>query len=456
MINKTLKIVLLGIFVAFSGFSGSAYAAEADNKKTYDLLNLFGEVFERVRSEYVDDTDDQELIESAISGMLNSLDPHSSYLDKKTFSDMQVRNKGEFGGLGIEVTMENGLVKVISPIDDTPAFKAGIKPGDFFTHLDGNPIIGMTLSEAVDQMRGKVGTEIKLTVLREGMDPFDVTIIRAIIKIRTVRSNVVDDIGYVRITQFNAQATAGLEKAFNKFNKEPGAGKLLGLIIDLRSNPGGLLDQAVLISDAFLDSGEIVSIRSKKKPEESQRFQARKGDISGGIPIVVMINGGSASASEIVAGALQDHGRAIILGTKSFGKGSVQTIQPLSGYGAIKITTSRYYTPSGLSIQSVGITPDIIVPLAKLESLEPSKLRRERDLRGALDKDNGQKEDEKKDKEADKKEKDAKNGNGPKIDKDTDAGADKKDETEDYQLTRARDLIRGIALYRNMKSSESK
>ena len=456
MINKTIKIVLLSTFIAFSSFTSSVYAAETDSKKTYELLNLFGEVFERVRSQYVDDTDDQELIESAISGMLNSLDPHSSYLDKKTFSEMQVRNKGEFGGLGIEVTMENGLVKVISPIDDTPAFKAGIKPGDFFTHLDGNPIIGMTLNEAVDQMRGKVGTDIKLTVLREGMDPFDVTITRAIIKIRTVRSNVVDNIGYIRITQFNAQAMAGLEKAFNKFNKEPGKGKLLGLIVDLRSNPGGLLDQAVSISDAFLDSGEIVSIRSKKKPEESQRFQARKGDISGGIPIVVMINGGSASASEIVAGALQDHGRAIILGTKSFGKGSVQTIQPLSGYGAIKITTSRYYTPSGRSIQSVGITPDIIVPLAKLESLEPSKLRRERDLRGALDKDNGQKEDKKED----DKEKAAKNGNGPNGDKDgdksTDKADDKKDETKDYQLTRARDLIRGISLYKGMKSSENK
>lgn len=440
MKNKIIKITLLGIFVAFSGFSNPSYGAETDSKKTYELLNLFGEVFERVRSEYVDETDDQKLIESAISGMLNALDPHSNYLDEKTFSEMQVHNKGEFGGLGIEVTMENGLVKVISPIDDTPAFKAGIKPGDLFSHLDGNPVIGMTLSEAVEQMRGKVGTDIVLTVLREGVDPFDVTITRAIIKIRTVRSSLHDDIGYVRITQFNAQALAGLEKAFRKFDKEPGKGKLRGLVVDLRSNPGGLLDQAVSISDAFLDSGEIVSIGSKKKPDQSQRFHARKGDISGGIPIVVMINGGSASASEIVAGALQDHGRAIILGTKSFGKGSVQTIQPLSGYGAIKLTTSRYYTPSGRSIQSVGITPDINVPLAKLESLEPAKLRRERDLRGALDKDNGTKDD-------------AKNAKDAKDTEDKDS-ENKDDKPDDYQLNRALDLIRGITLFQDMKSSE--
>ncbi|MDH5187634.1 MAG: S41 family peptidase [Rhodospirillaceae bacterium] len=447
MKNKNLKIALIGSFVTFFAISNSGQAAEVDKQKTYDLLNLFGEVFERVRSQYVDDTDDQKLIESAISGMINSLDPHSSYLDQKTFSEMQVHNKGEFGGLGIEVTMENGLVKVISPIDDTPAFKAGIKPGDFFTHLDGEPVIGLTLNEAVDKMRGKVGTDIKLTVLREGSDPFDVTIIRAVIKIRTVRSSVVDNIGYVRITQFNAQALAGLEKAFDKFNKEPGKGKLRGLVVDLRSNPGGLLDQAVSISDAFLDSGEIVSIRSKKKPEESQRFQAKKGDISGGIPIVVMINGGSASASEIVAGALQDHGRAILLGTKSFGKGSVQTIQPLTGYGAIKITTSRYYTPSGRSIQSVGITPDIIVPLAKLEPIEQSKLRRERDLRGALDKDNGKTKDQKES----EKTKTAPNGAN-----DNSEATDESIDANDYQLSRAFDLIRGITLFQEMKTSERK
>ena len=450
MKNKKLKIALIGSFVSFFAISNNGYAAPDDNQKTYDLLNLFGEVFERVRSEYVDDTEDQKLIESAISGMINSLDPHSSYLDEKTFSEMQVHNKGEFGGLGIEVTMENGLIKVISPIDDTPAFKAGIKPGDFFTHLDGEPVIGLTLNEAVDKMRGKVGTDIKLTVLREGSDPFDVTITRAVIKIRTVRSSVVDDIGYVRITQFNAQAMAGLEKAFEKFDKKPGKGKLRGLVIDLRSNPGGLLDQAVSISDAFLDSGEIVSIRSKKKPEESQRFQAKKGDLSGGIPIVVMINGGSASASEIVAGALQDHGRAILLGTKSFGKGSVQTIQPLTGYGAIKITTSRYYTPSGRSIQSVGITPDIIVPLAKLEPIEQSKLRREKDLRGALDKDNGNngKTTDKKETDKPKSEPNDGDSNGEAADESIDAN--------DYQLSRAFDLIRGITLYKEMKTSERK
>lgn len=445
MKNKILKIALLGSFVTTFAISGNSYAAEEDKQKTYDLLNLFGEVFERVRAEYVDDTDDQKLIESAISGMINSLDPHSSYMDEKTFSEMQVHNKGEFGGLGIEVTMENGLVKVISPIDDTPAFKAGIKPGDFFTHLDGEPVSGMTLNEAVDKMRGKVGTDIVLTVLREGSDPFDVTLTRAVIKIRTVRSGVVDNIGYVRITQFNAQAMNGLEKAFDKFNKNPGKGKLRGVVLDLRSNPGGLLDQAVAISDAFLDSGEIVSIRSKKKPDESQRFQAKKGDLAEGLPMVVMINGGSASASEIVAGALQDHGRAILLGTKSFGKGSVQTIQPLTGYGAIKITTSRYYTPSGKSIQSVGIMPDIVVPLAKLETLEPTKLRREKDLPGALDKDNGKTLNQKKPNET-KPAPDDKKGDSENTDEEIDAN--------DYQLSRAFDLIRGITLFQEMKTSE--
>lgn len=412
-------------------------AAEDSKAETYELLNLFGEVFERVRSEYVDETEDRKLIEAAISGMLNSLDPHSTFLDAETFSEMQVQNKGEFGGLGIEVTMENGLVKVVSPIDDTPAFKAGIQPGDLVSHLDGEAVLGMTLSDAVDRMRGAVGTDIKLMVIRGTEDPFEVVITRAVITIRTVRSRVIDGIGYVRITQFNAQAQNGLEKAFRKFERDPGVSKLKGVVLDLRSNPGGLLDQAVSISDAFLEKGEIVSIGSKKKPEETQRFNARGGDLAQGLPLVVLINGGSASASEIVAGAIQDHGRGILLGTKSFGKGSVQTIHPMSKFGAIKITTSRYYTPSGRSIQSVGISPDIFVPRAKVENLEPEALRRERDLRGALDKENGTKDPKK-----DPKKDNGENGNAAVAD--------------DYQLTRALDLIRGITLYQDISENRSK
>lgn len=445
---KTFATTLaIGAMFAFV-LASQPKAAEHNEAKTYELLNLFGEVFERVRNEYVDETEDRKLIEAAISGMLNSLDPHSTFLDAETFAEMQVQNKGEFGGLGIEVTMENGLVKVVSPIDDTPAFNAGIQPGDLISHLDGEAVLGMTLSDAVDRMRGAVGTDIKLMVIRGTQDPFEVVITRAVITIRTVRSRLIDDIAYVRITQFNAQALAGLEKAFRKFDREPGVDKLKGVVLDLRSNPGGLLDQAVSVSDAFLERGEIVSIGSKRKPEETQRFNARGGDLAKGLPLVVLINGGSASASEIVAGAIQDHGRGILLGTKSFGKGSVQTIHPMNDYGAIKITTSRYYTPSGRSIQSVGISPDIFVPRAKVESLEPDAIRRERDLRGALDKDNGDKEkedakvDDKSDAETKPKNDNGENGNAEVVD--------------DYQLTRALDLIRGITLYRDISANGRK
>ena len=445
---KTFATTLaVGAMFAFV-LASQPKADEHNEAKTYELLNLFGEVFERVRNEYVDETEDRKLIEAAISGMLNSLDPHSTFLDAETFSEMQVQNKGEFGGLGIEVTMENGLVKVVSPIDDTPAFNAGIQPGDLISHLDGEAVLGMTLSDAVDRMRGAVGTDIKLMVIRGTQDPFEVVITRAIITIRTVRTRLIDDIAYVRITQFNAQALAGLEKAFRKFDREPGMDKLKGVVLDLRSNPGGLLDQAVSISDAFLERGEIVSIGSKRRPEETQRFNARGGDLAKGLPLVVLINGGSASASEIVAGAIQDQGRGILLGTKSFGKGSVQTIHPMNDYGAIKITTSRYYTPSGRSIQSVGISPDIFVPRAKVESLEPDAIRRERDLRGALDKDNGDKEkedakvDDKSDAETKPKNDNGENGNAEVVD--------------DYQLTRALDLIRGITLYQDISANGRK
>src|SRR6266436_5002650 len=341
-------------------------AASPNSTETYKQLNLFGEVFERVRSDYVDDVSDNSLVESAINGMLTSLDPHSNYLNTKNFNDMKVQTRGEFGGLGIEVSMENGLVKVVSPIDDTPAARAGLKPGDLITHLDGEPVQGMTLPEAVEKMRGPVSSEIKLTIRREGRDPFDVKLIRATIKIQSVRSHLEgDNIGYIRVTTFNEQTDTGLNNAMKNLKQQAG-NKLVGVILDLRNNPGGLLDQAVAVSDAFLDKGEIVSTRGRRS-EDAQRYNARQGDIAGGLPMVVLINGGSASASEIVAGALQDHHRAILLGTRSFGKGSVQTIIPLPGHGAMRLTTARYYTPSGRSIQAKGIDPDIVVEAAKIE-----------------------------------------------------------------------------------------
>jgi carboxyl-terminal processing protease len=319
-------------------------AASPNSADTYKQLNLFGEVFERVRSEYVDDVSDNSLVELAINGMLTSLDPHSNYLNTKNFNDMKVQTRGEFGGLGIEVSMESGLVKVVSPIDDTPAARAGLKPGDLITHLDGEPVQGMTLPEAVEKMRGPVSSDIKLTIRREGRDPFDVKLIRATIKIQSVRSHLEgDNIGYIRITTFNEQTDTGLNNAMKNLKQQAG-NKLVGVILDLRNNPGGLLDQAVAVSDAFLDKGEIVSTRGRRS-EDAQRYNARQGDIAGGLPMVVLINGGSASASEIVAGALQDHHRAILLGTRSFGKGSVQTIIPLPGHGAMRLTTARSTHP---------------------------------------------------------------------------------------------------------------
>ncbi len=300
--------------------------------------------------------------------MLTSLDPHSNYLDKKNFDDMKVQTRGEFGGLGIEVSMENGLVKVISPIDDTPAARAGLKPGDLITQLDGKPVQGMTLPQAVEKMRGPVNSDIKLTIRRKGRDPFDVDLTRATIHIKSVRSHLVgDDIGYIRITSFNEQTDVGLNSAMKSIKQQAG-NKLRGIILDLRNNPGGLLDQAVAVSDAFLDKGEVVSTRGRN-PDDAQRYDARPGgDIAAGLPLAVLINGGSASASEIVAGALKDHHRAILLGTRSFGKGSVQTIIPLPGHGAMRLTTARYYTPSGRSIQAKGIEPDIVVEAAKIEA----------------------------------------------------------------------------------------
>jgi len=337
--------------------------ARAAASDTYRELNLFGDVFERVRADYVEKPDDSKLVESAINGMLAGLDPHSSYMDPNSFRDMQVQTRGEFGGLGIEVTMEDGLVKVVAPIDDTPAAKAGVMANDIIVKLDDEQVQGLTLNQAVDKMRGAVNTKIKLTIMRKGADkPIEVTIVRDVIRVKSVRSHVEgDDVGYIRISQFNEQTTDGLKQAINDLNSQLGADKIKGYVVDLRNNPGGLLDQAISVSDTFLEKGEIVSTRGRN-PEETQRFNARPGDMTKGKPLIVLINGGSASASEIVAGALQDHKRATLVGTRSFGKGSVQTIIPLgAGNGALRLTTARYFTPSGRSIQAKGITPDIEV-----------------------------------------------------------------------------------------------
>ncbi len=337
--------------------------AKAAASDTYRQLNLFGDVFERVRADYVEKPDDSKLIESAINGMLAGLDPHSSYMDPKSFRDMQVQTRGEFGGLGIEVTMEDGLIKVVTPIDETPAAKAGIMANDIITQLDGEQVQGLTLNQAVEKMRGPVNTKIKLTIMRKGQDkPIEVSITRDVIRVKAVRANVEgDDVGYIRMTQFNEQTTEGLKKAITDITAKVSKDKLKGYVLDLRNNPGGLLDQAISVSDAFLEKGEIVSTRGRNA-EETQRFNARPGDLTNGKPVIVLINGGSASASEIVAGALQDHKRATVIGTRSFGKGSVQTIIPLgSGNGALRLTTARYFTPSGRSIQAKGIVPDIEV-----------------------------------------------------------------------------------------------
>ncbi len=351
--------VVVGIGQGERFIAGKAVAAATD---TYRQLNLFGDVFERIRSDYVEQPDDSKLVESAINGMLTSLDPHSSYMSPKSFKDMQVQTRGEFGGLGIEVTMEEGLVKVVAPIDDTPAARAGVRAGDIITQLDGEQVQGLSLNQAVDKMRGPVNSPITLTIKREGAaEPLQIKIVRDTIRIKSVRSREEGgDIGYLRITQFNEQTYDGLRDQIAKIEKDIPSDKLKGFVLDLRNNPGGLLDQAISVSDAFLERGEIVSTRGRNA-DESQRYNARAGDLIKGKPVVILINGGSASASEIVAGALQDHKRATLVGTRSFGKGSVQTIIPLGQNGAIRLTTARYYTPSGRSIQAKGIDPDIEV-----------------------------------------------------------------------------------------------
>ncbi len=455
-------LLLAATLLCFTQTTANAQAQNQNSSETMRQLSLFSDVLERVRADYVDEVTDEKLMETAINGMLTSLDPHSSYLNKKDFQDMQVQTKGEFGGLGIEVTMEDNIIKVVSPIDDTPAFKAGLQPNDLITHIDENPVTEMTLSEAVEKMRGTPGTKIKLTIRRGGLmgEPFDVTLTRAIIKIESVRSRAEGDVGYIRITTFNELTQPGLNKAIESLQKELGS-KLVGYVLDLRNNPGGLLDQAVSVSSTFIARGEVVSTRGRHS-EDNQIFTASGEEKIGGKPLVVLINGGSASASEIVAGALQDHRRAILLGTKSFGKGSVQTIIPLQGAGAMRLTTARYYTPSGRSIQAEGIEPDIVVEQAKVESADAEHLRREADLKGALKnpqngdkKPDDKKTDEKKaddklskkdDKTSDSKVGDAKaSDDKTKDDKAKKADADKK--PIDYQLARALDLVRGVALF---------
>jgi carboxyl-terminal processing protease len=367
-----------------------AGAQEGGRAETYRLLNLFGDVFERIRAEYVEPVNDRDAIENAIQGMLSGLDPHSSYMNPRMFRDMQVQTRGEFGGLGIEVSQEGGYIKVISPIDETPAARAGVRPGDLITHLNGNSVQGISLQEAVEQMRGERGTAIRLTIRREGAErPIELSITRDVIRPQVVRFRMEGgDIGYIRLSSFNEQTEAALRRAMQQLRQQAGA-NLKGLVLDLRNNPGGLLDQAVQVSDDFLDQGEIVSTRARRQ-EDAQRWNARAGDIAQGLPIVVLVNAGSASASEIVAGALQDHRRAVVMGVKSFGKGSVQTVMPIPGNGAMRLTTARYYTPSGRSIQATGIEPDIEVLATREDTTTAAVARRDReaDLRRALRNDN--------------------------------------------------------------------
>ncbi len=423
--------------IATTQIAGPLLAQEAESKASvYEQLDLFGDIFERIRAQYVEEVEPEELIEAAIDGMLTSLDPHSSYLSPDDAEQMRVQTRGEFGGLGIEVTQEEGFVKVVSPIDDTPADEAGIEAGDFITHVDGESILGLTLDKAVDLMRGPVGSEIVITVVREGeQEPFDVTIIRDTIKLTAVRARTEGTSVVLRVTTFNDQTYPNLEAGLKEQIEEAGGiEKVNGVVLDLRNNPGGLLTQAIKVSDAFLNEGEIVSTRGRD-PGEGERFNATVGDLTEGKPIVVLINGGSASASEIVAGALQDHRRAIVVGTKSFGKGSVQTVMPLRGDGAMRLTTSRYYTPSGRSIQALGVSPDIIVeqprPAPEPEEEEGNaRTRSEADLRGSLNNDSLS-EDEIRQIEEDRAR--------------AEATAELRE--KDYQLAYAIDILKGLSAF---------
>ncbi|RMH45548.1 MAG: S41 family peptidase [Alphaproteobacteria bacterium] len=429
---STIVGALAGAAVAVQ-FVGPLGAQEkAPVRTTYENLDLFGDAFERIRSAYVEPVDETKLIEAAINGMLTSLDPHSGYLPPSDFDDMRVQTRGEFGGLGIEVTMENGFVKVVSPIDDTPAARAGLQAGDFITHIDGESVLGMNLNEAVDKMRGPVGSEIRITVVREGVeDPFDVTLVRETIKIRAARARTIGDVVVVRVTTFNEQTHEQMKESLEaEIAKAGGIGAISGIVLDLRNNPGGLLSQAVAVADAFLERGEIVSTRGRD-PRDGERYNATPGDLAQGLPMVVLVNGGSASASEIVAGALQDHRRAVLIGAKTFGKGSVQTIMPLQGGGALRITTARYYTPSGRSIQALGIEPDILVEERRLTGAETERpIRSEAELRGRLE--SSLTEEERRQFEAERK----------RLEETARLRA------EDLQLAYALDMLHGLAVLR--------
>lgn len=430
-IGGTLAGVVLTTQVA-----GPLVAQSAERNTTvYEQLDLFGDVFERIRAQYVSDVDEADLIQAAINGMLSSLDPHSSYLPPADAEDMRVQTRGSFGGLGIEVTQEEGFVKVVSPMDGTPADEAGMLSGDFITHVDGESLLGLALDEAVELMRGPVGSEIIITVVREGADePFDVSIIRDTIKLTAATARTVGNTVVLRVTTFNDQTYTNMADGLaREVEALGGMDKVEGFVLDLRNNPGGLLNQAIAVSDAFLETGEIVSTRGRN-PEESDRANARPGDLAEGLPMVVLINGGSASASEIVAGALQDHHRAIVVGEKSFGKGSVQTVMPLRGDGAMRLTTARYYTPSGRSIQALGVSPDILVeqplrqPAATEDEAEGPRRRTEADLRGSLNNDSLT-EDEIR-----------------QIEDEREAAAEAaKLREEDFQLSYAVDLLKGLS-----------
>ena len=438
--KKLIIVAAAGIIsgaVATTQVAGPLLAQESQRSSSvYEQLDLFGDIFERIRAQYVEEVDEADLIEAAIDGMLTSLDPHSSYLSPDDAAQMRVQTRGEFGGLGIEVTQEEGFVKVVSPIDGTPADEAGMEAGDFITHVDGESVLGLTLDEAVDMMRGPVGSEIVITVVREGeAEPFDVSIIRDTIKLTAVRSRTQGETVVLRVTTFNDQTTPNLQSGLKEQIEEAGGiDQINGIVLDLRNNPGGLLTEAIKVSDAFLEKGEIVSTRGRA-PEDGERFNATPGDLAQGKPMVVLINGGSASASEIVAGALQDHRRAIVVGTKSFGKGSVQTVMPLRGDGAMRLTTARYYTPSGRSIQSLGVSPDIVVEQPRRAAAEEEeeesnafRSRSEADLRGSLNNDSLT-EDEIRQIEADREKAEA-------------AAALRE---EDYQLAYAIDILKGLS-----------
>ena len=431
--RRLVKISLILGVLASTTVLFTPVVSYAEKTDTYQLLNLFGDVFERVRNDYVEEAKDDELVEAAINGMLTSLDPHSAYMNEKSFKEMQVQTRGEFGGLGIEVTMENGLVKVVSPIDDTPAAKAGLQPGDYISHIDEEQVMGLTLSEAVEKMRGRVDSKVRLTVLRENNnEPLEFDITRAIIKIKSARAHAEgNDIIYLRLTSFTEQTTDLMRQEFEKAKKD--MPEVRGVVLDLRNNPGGLLDQAISVSDAFLTQGEIVSTR-ERDPSKAKRYAATAGDelIDESVPMVVLVNSGSASASEIVSGALRDHKRAIVLGTKTFGKGSVQTVIPIPEHGAIRLTTARYYTPSGESIQAKGIVPNIEVEQAKIEPIKGDKARSEASLRKRLENlDNKRHE----------------SGNADDKDAKKKEQKDDIEAAEDFQLQRALDVLRALSVY---------